>query len=105
MIVGIEVLDKNKRKISWKRAAFRELITKVISSYVLNAGYFWMLFDPKHRAWHDHLSGTYVYKKQEKDLLPAIIVVVLLILAHGALAYFCYQQMRILIPTIISANK
>lgn len=104
LIVGIEVLDIHKQKISWKRAAFRELIGKVISAYPAWAGYFWISFDPKHRAWHDHFSGTYVYKRQARDLIPAMIIVGILIAAQIFMNYMSMTQLATLLPTLMTAN-
>lgn len=68
MIVGIEVLNDKKEPLTVKRALFRELIGKALSGAVFGAGYLWVLFDKEHRAWHDHVSNSYVYPKNLRPI-------------------------------------
>jgi uncharacterized RDD family membrane protein YckC len=38
--------------------AIRRALAAVLSAACLGMGYWWCLFDPKRRYWHDYLSGT-----------------------------------------------
>jgi uncharacterized RDD family membrane protein YckC len=62
MVLGLRVVDTNGQKISYGKAALREIVGKWISSVVLGLGYLWVAFDEKKQGWHDKIAGTYVVK-------------------------------------------
>lgn len=61
-ILGIVVTDLNGKKLSWGRAATRELC-KFLSSFPLGAGFLKIGFSPEKRALHDSLAGTIVISR------------------------------------------
>lgn len=63
MIMKLEVVDENYQKISYGRAALREIIGKFVSSLVFCLGFLWIIFDDKKQGWHDKIAKTYVVKK------------------------------------------
>jgi len=63
MLFKIQVVDENYQKISFGKAALREIIGKFVSSFVFGLGYIWTLFDEKKQSWHDKIAKTYVIKK------------------------------------------
>jgi uncharacterized RDD family membrane protein YckC len=40
-------------------------LCQFISAIALALGYLWVIWDPKHEAWHDKLAGTKVIKLEE----------------------------------------
>ncbi|HEV2111630.1 MAG TPA: RDD family protein [Gammaproteobacteria bacterium] len=47
----------NGDTVTWKQAVLRYLAA-LLSWAVLGAGFWWALFDPERKTWHDWLSGT-----------------------------------------------
>jgi uncharacterized RDD family membrane protein YckC len=45
----------------WGRCAVR-FASAFLSAGALGAGFLWSLFDTRKRAWHDRLSGTFLYR-------------------------------------------
>ncbi len=62
MIVGLKVIDLYGKRISLLRSFFR-CITVIISILPIGLGIWYITTDPKKRAWHDLISGTYVIKQ------------------------------------------
>ncbi|HEX7455995.1 MAG TPA: RDD family protein, partial [Candidatus Nanoarchaeia archaeon] len=62
MVLGLRVVGTNGQKISFGKAALREIIGKWISAIVFCLGYLWVAFDEKKQGWHDKIAGTYVVK-------------------------------------------
>lgn len=46
---------------------FKELWTKDEPEF--QGAFLWVAWDPRKRAWHDHLAGTYVVRKQREQPL------------------------------------
>src|SRR5579863_936746 len=44
-------------RVSWKQALVRYLAA-ILSWLPLGLGFWWSLFDPEQKTWHDKLSGT-----------------------------------------------
>ncbi|MDA1128150.1 MAG: RDD family protein [Chloroflexi bacterium] len=63
MLLGLHVQDQHGNTPNLKQVLLREVIGKAISVLALLIGYLWIIWDPKKRGWHDHLSGTYVVKR------------------------------------------
>ena len=63
MAFGIMVVDEHGNVPGIRRAIIREIPGKLISTIVILLGYFWVIWDPRKRAWHDHMSGTFVIRK------------------------------------------
>lgn len=45
----------------WSRCLAR-FLAAMLSAAPAGAGFFWSLFDARKRAWHDRLSGTFLYR-------------------------------------------
>ncbi len=52
-------MRKDGRKISFGRAILR-FFAYWISAIPFFLGFFWVLWDPKRRGWHDKIAGTQV---------------------------------------------
>lgn len=60
MAVGLRVAGPDGGKPVFWRAALRETVGKLISTYVLFMGHLWMLWDQRQQTWHDKMAQTYV---------------------------------------------
>jgi uncharacterized RDD family membrane protein YckC len=59
-ILGIRVLDANTgRSLPYVRAFVRALVSN-LSALALFLGYFWMLWEPRKRTWHDIVADSLV---------------------------------------------
>ena len=67
MLLGLHVVDKNGHKPNLKQVLMREVIGKAISALALLIGYLWIIWDPQKRAWHDHMAGTFVVKRERNS--------------------------------------
>jgi|SRR5579859_2979667 len=47
----------NRRTVTWQQALLRYLAA-LLSWTALGVGFWWALFDPERKTWHDRLSGT-----------------------------------------------
>lgn len=70
MILGIKVVGKNGKNLTWSTVIFREVIGRFISK-LLTIPYLLVVFMPKKEAMHDLFADTYVvheetYVKEEK---------------------------------------
>ena len=59
MILKLKVIDMNGKRMSVLRSFFR-CITVIISILPVGLGIWYITTDPKKRAWHDLILGTYV---------------------------------------------
>lgn len=59
--IGLRLVCVNGQPVSYK-TAFVRLLGSVISLLVFGYGYLRILWDDKHRGWHDKLAGTLVIK-------------------------------------------
>lgn len=60
MALGIRVLDFERGgRLSYGRALARN-VAKILSTIPIFLGYFWMLWDPEKRTWHDKIAGAVV---------------------------------------------
>ena len=71
MALGIQVVNSQGNVPGIGRALLREVVGKAISGLPLYLGYFWAGWDPHKRAWHDHISGTFVVRKQRQQSGPS----------------------------------
>ena len=63
MLVGIQVLTRDGAVPGIGRVLLREVVGKVVSTFVLLIGYLWIAFDPHKQGWHDKIASTYVIRK------------------------------------------
>jgi uncharacterized RDD family membrane protein YckC len=61
MILKLKVIDLYGQRMSILRSFFR-CITTVISLLPIGMGIWYITTDPKKRAWHDLIAGSYVIK-------------------------------------------
>ncbi len=59
-VAGIVVVDEKGRTPGVGVAIPREIVGKVVSYAAFLLGIAWIVFDSKHRGWHDSIAGTYV---------------------------------------------
>ena len=64
MALGIQVVNLRYEVPGVPRAILREVLGKLVSTVVILLGFFWIGWDRHKRGWHDHISGTYVIRKQ-----------------------------------------
>lgn len=53
----IKLVSLDSKPVSKRQAVIR-CLGAALSALCLGLGYWWCLFDPKRRYWHDYLSGT-----------------------------------------------
>lgn len=62
-IMKIRVQDINTGKnLTWSKSLLRETVGKLLSTVLLQYGYFKMIWDPKKQTIHDSISGSVVVK-------------------------------------------
>ena len=59
VILGLKVVRMDGRNISLGRAILR-FFAYWVSAIPFFLGFFWVLWDPKRRSWHDKIAGTQV---------------------------------------------
>lgn len=82
LIVGLEVLDENGKRLNLKSSLYRHTVGYFISGQLCGAGFWWILRQDK-TAWHDSLTNTAVLKKTNnliKTLIAFISLITLIIL-------------------------
>jgi uncharacterized RDD family membrane protein YckC len=57
----LRVVDANGDRVPWSRACLRFFVA-LVSLAALGAGFWWALFDPQRRAWHDMAARTRVLR-------------------------------------------
>jgi uncharacterized RDD family membrane protein YckC len=68
-LMKIKVIDEKGHRLELKDAFLRSA-GKVISQAVLSIGFIWILFDQKHRGWHDMIAKTYVVDQDYDPSIP-----------------------------------
>jgi uncharacterized RDD family membrane protein YckC len=69
MVLGIQVVDPGGSIPSLGTVLLREVVGKFVSGLAFNLGYVWVAWDREKRAWHDHIAGTYVIRKERERVL------------------------------------
>ena len=54
-----------------RRAAFREIVGRLVSEIAIFLGYLWIGRDRKKRGWHDHIASTHVVRAPGRRERPA----------------------------------
>lgn len=57
----IRIVARDGGLPGWSRCAAR-FLAAALSAAPAGAGFLWSLFDRRKRAWHDRLSGTFLYR-------------------------------------------
>ena len=85
LILGLEVLDENGKKLKKTLSIFRHTAGYLVSGALFFLGYFWILRKDK-LAWHDLMAGTVVIKKKpHRAFVTTIFIIALLIINMAAL--------------------
>jgi uncharacterized RDD family membrane protein YckC len=82
LVVGLRIVNKEGKNISFWRGFFRNHIGYIISGLFFQLGFIWMLVDKSRQAWHDMLAGTFVVVKNKVGALIGILIFLLLIAAN-----------------------
>lgn len=61
-VMKLQVVKADGGAILTPGEAVVRYIGQIISGIPLALGYLWVLWDPKHEAWHDKIAGTKVIK-------------------------------------------
>lgn len=74
MMMGIQVVHRDGRELSWSTVIFRELVGRTLSQFCGSwLGYLVSLFTPRHEAIHDLVADTFVVKEKfsmERGFVP-----------------------------------
>jgi uncharacterized RDD family membrane protein YckC len=73
LLLGLRVVRPDGRRLSLPRAMLRAAVLTFSSLVVV--GCLWVLINPRRRAWHDLVAGTYVvydWEARPRRLLPGI---------------------------------
>lgn len=62
----LRVVDASGAPLRWPQAVLR-FVTALVSIAALGAGFWWALFDPQRRAWHDITARTRVVRTLSKS--------------------------------------
>ena len=65
IMLGLRVVKKNGRRISWLDALLRNVFGYTVSGLFL-LGYIWAIFDREKQAWHDKMAGTVVVDERNR---------------------------------------
>lgn len=67
-IVGIRVVDARHARghLTAGQTMLREIIGKMLSSFVFGLGYMWVGWNPRKQGWHDLIAKTYVVKDRKQ---------------------------------------
>jgi uncharacterized RDD family membrane protein YckC len=61
-VMGLKVVFADGGELIGPATAILRYIGYFISGIPLFLGYLWVIWDPKHEAWHDKIAGTRVIK-------------------------------------------
>lgn len=59
-LLGLRVIDEKKGKPPTVMQSVLRYLGYFVSAFPMCLGFFWVLFDEKHQAWHDKIAGTIV---------------------------------------------
>lgn len=93
MACGLEIVNCNKSRLTYKNALFREYIAKIASNGLLGLGYCWILKSSQRQGWHDGLAGTYVVKKHSGALAGLMSLITMLAVVFG-LGYKAFDNFK-----------
>ena len=62
---GVRLVSEDTPRLTWSRCAIRFFVS-LASALPLGAGFFWALFDPARRTWHDRASQSHLVRVQRK---------------------------------------
>jgi uncharacterized RDD family membrane protein YckC len=62
MVMSLKVVSAETGGLLEPSAALLRYVGYIVSSIPIGLGYLWVLWDPKHDAWHDKIAKTKVIK-------------------------------------------
>lgn len=62
MAMGLKVVKADTGDLLDTGTAIIRYVGYIVSGIPVLLGFFWVLWDPKHDAWHDKIAGTKVIK-------------------------------------------
>ncbi len=62
MVMSLKVVNAENGALLEPSAALLRYVGYFVSGIALGLGYLWVLWDPKHDAWHDKIAKTKVIK-------------------------------------------
>jgi len=89
LVAGLSIEKENGEKPTLGDAFIRFPVGYLVSGLALGLGFFWIIKDPKKKAFHDHFAGTVVVKKNSP--LPLYIALPCLIGVIFFLSTAIYQ--------------
>ena len=92
LFTGIEIVDANKKYVSYAGAFFRNFVGYTVSS-ILFLGFIWVFIDKNRQGWHDQIAGTYVVTRRTYGWIFGVITLIFigfvnLVLLGSAIANF-----------------
>ncbi len=110
-LLAIKVVREDGKPLDVATAVIR-YIGYIISGFVLNLGFLWVIWDKKKQGWHDKMAKTVVVKtdgKSHTGIAIAIVAVTFLLfillvigLVAGAMVFFKYAKEN---PDKVQYNK
>ncbi|HUV47304.1 MAG TPA: RDD family protein [Candidatus Bathyarchaeia archaeon] len=92
LFTGTKIVTSEGKKLSFKRAFFRNYIGYIVSGIFFWLGFFWIIIDKERRGWHDQIADTYVIIKKSWGLVMGIIVLIVLLGVNFNLCTKSYGQ-------------
>lgn len=80
-VFGVQVVSANGSPLGTGQVILRETVGKLLSGFVFDLGYLWVIWDPQKQGWHDKIAGTYVLQitplTAGKKLLAWVLMIVI----------------------------
>jgi len=92
LLCGLEIVNKNGKKLSFKYAFFRNYIGYTVSGLLFNLGFIWILVDKERRGWHDQIAGSWVVVKRKSFALVGSASLLLLLALNIYLGNSIYKN-------------
>jgi len=94
LLTGIQIISPAGEKISFWRAAFRNLIGYKVSTLPCWLGFIWIAIDKDKRSWHDQIADTFVKVKNQWQTILGLGVLILVIFLNIFLGSLNYQRIK-----------
>lgn len=94
LVFGMEVVDELGKRLSFRRAIWREWFGSWVSGMALWLGFIWIFIDKDHRGWHDMMAGSKVVVKRNNFLLAGLLVTMILLLVNAAAAKAVWDKVE-----------
>jgi uncharacterized RDD family membrane protein YckC len=98
LLTGIQVVDAQGQKISFKRAFFRRYIGYMVSGMLFCLGFIWIAIDEQRRGWHDQIADTFVVIRKKQFVFVGLATLIILLGAIYRTGSQIYDQFQTQIP-------